>query len=72
VGLGVYGRRFKLRLGTPEYYDSTTGAFGTQKNHIMSQNCCRIEGSQFCDSFESYHKFWGAEWALISKIKMID
>jgi len=41
-----------------------TVAFGTRKSHIMFQNDGRIERSQFCHSFETYHEFWGAEPAL--------
>jgi len=42
----------------------STVAFSTQKSRGMFQNGGRIERSQFCHHFETYHKFWGAERAL--------
>jgi len=50
---------------TQEHPNTTiyTVAFGTWKSCIMFQNDGRIERSQFCHSFETYHKFWGAKWA---------
>jgi len=43
----------------------STAAFGARKSRGMFQNGGRIETSQFCHHFETYHEFWGAEWALM-------